>query len=294
MTAFLPDEDCVTAKECLRDRYVQFHLTKARTEYNRTHPEPHEPAFSRPATASLGTPALTAMRAAFKESDSEGEDEALGFDERKHKTEGEAAFKRVWKNWLAHACCHDFGKDPLFKGQLHYLNGSKPALFDDLWQLNLIPLYEKLLKEDAGGQRFGLLPLMCLCYLGGHLSSSFEERVNSAAKQRIGDHRRSMHDENVEMETVLRINEPFMSFMMEHYPEIQQAHHRELIDTFAQAVEAEDRGQPTLAQFRSPDQSSSASTMGPVVIDQADDRPPESPTSLALGSPIDEYTYQVT
>ncbi len=159
------------------------------------------------------------------------------------------------------------------------------ALFDDLWQLNLIPLYQRLLKEDAGGQGFGLLPLMCLCYLGGHLSSSFEERVDFGCQ----DHRRSMHDENVEMETVLRINEPFMSFMREHYPEIEQAHHRELIDTFAQAVEAEDRGQPTQAQFRSPDQSSSASTMGPVVIDQAEDRPPESPTSPALVSPIDGH-----
>jgi hypothetical protein len=163
------------------------------------------------------------------------------------------------------------------------------ALFDDLWQLNLLPLYQRLLKEDAGGQGFGLLPLMCLCYLGGHLSSSFEERVNSAAKQRIGDHRRSMHDENVEMETVLRINEPFMSFMREHYPEIEQAHHCELIDTFAQAIQAEDRGQPTQAQFRSPDQSSSASTMGPVVIDQAEDPLPVSPASPALGSPSSEY-----
>jgi hypothetical protein len=169
------------------------------------------------------------MRAAFKESDSDGEDEAPGFEEFKHKIEGEAAFKRVWKNWLAHACLHDFGKDPLFEDQLRYLQGSKPALFDDLWQLNLIPLYERLLKEDAGGQRFGLLPLMCLCYLGGHLSSSFEERVDFGCQ----DHRRSMHDENVEMETVLRINEPFMSFMIEHYPEIEQIGGSRAADTGA-------------------------------------------------------------
>lgn len=108
----------------------------------------------------------------------------------------------------------------------------------------------------------------CVCaqvrtlVISGSLTMSSKRSFNwSFAFSKNGDHRRSLTDDGVEMETLLRVNGSFMEFMKEHYPDEEKAHHMQLIETFSAAESAVNSTRST-AQPQPADQASSASTVG--------------------------------
>ncbi len=156
---------------------------------------------------------------------------ASGFDEEKHRSDALAEFKQVFAYWFIDAMAFKFKKDSLYAKQLAHLDDeTEPTLVDDLWRLSTIPLNKMLSRKT----KYGLLPLLALCQTGGHLAASFSERVNSAAKDKIGDQRRRLTDLEAEMEISLRANRPFMLLMKKHYPDVVKEHQDKLIARFGE------------------------------------------------------------
>ena len=72
----------------------------------------------------------------------------------------------------------------------------------------------KWLQQEKNKQfDLGYFPLLALCHLGGNLSSSFVERVNSAIKLIMGNGRTLLNPTELGQLAVLRINRAFMEHM---------------------------------------------------------------------------------
>ena len=91
-------------------------------------------------------------------------------------------------------------------------------------KLDVGQVYRKIEHEENerrasthGSPKFGYIPLMAECHLGCRMSSSFSERVNSAAKLLLGERRACLSDEELEMICILRINRVFMEYMYANY-----------------------------------------------------------------------------
>ena len=83
--------------------------------------------------------------------------------------------------------------------------------------------YNKLVADSGPDQeKFGLLPLIAMCLVGTCLSSSFCERIISAANQDLvmNCERTCLHESILEMLAVLRINRSFMEYMKENHPSV--------------------------------------------------------------------------
>jgi hypothetical protein len=208
--------------QCLEDLYVEFYLNKIRTESNLKKPQPTAPASGAQAGAQLQ--ALFGGKFVVPTESSDVDNEDVQLD--KHRSDARAEYETAFSHWFVAAFNFNFKQDELFKKTLEYLDEkTDPTLVEDLWQLNILPLLDRL----SQNKKFGLLPLMALSQLGSHLAASFSERVNSAAKDKIGDHRRRLTDAEAEMEIILRINRPFMLHMKKCYPNIVKEYQDKLI-----------------------------------------------------------------
>lgn len=135
---------------------------------------------------------------------------------------GRISFEEAWDNWngysrmirwksvfkeeLAHAECED-DLDPI----------------QDLLELDVLKKVYKDLVEDPkkrNNGRYGLMPLLALCYVGNNLASSYCERVNSCAKLIMSHDRTLLDDDELEMVCFLRMNRTFIYYMKHQYPDV--------------------------------------------------------------------------
>ena len=99
-----------------------------------------------------------------------------------------------------------------------------------MFKLDLASYYRDVLERNV--TKFGVLPQMARAYIGRLNASSFNERVNSCAKDIMDPQRTSMNERLMEYSTILRINKAFMDYV-----------HAELMSTTAfQTFLAERRG----------------------------------------------------
>jgi hypothetical protein len=87
----------------------------------------------------------------------------------------------------------------------------------ELMGMNVSMLYKEL---DEGGFVFGHLPAMASCakgQIGALNAESFRERCLSCANLVVTDGNTILHDEEVKMMVVLRMNVDFMEFMRDNY-----------------------------------------------------------------------------
>jgi hypothetical protein len=92
----------------------------------------------------------------------------------------------------------------------------------DLMHVDLGILFKKLIADDPDRKKYGYLPYMAThSYFscGSLQSSSFSERVNSAASMVLSIRNSCMSDELINMLTQLRIGRSYMDFCREHYLE---------------------------------------------------------------------------
>jgi hypothetical protein len=68
--------------------------------------------------------------------------------------------------------------------------------------------------------KLGNIVPMAFAYTGDNMSSSFCERMNSAAKNVMTEGRTLLHAEELEMAVVLRINRDFMEYMELVHPQL--------------------------------------------------------------------------
>ena len=68
--------------------------------------------------------------------------------------------------------------------------------------------------------KLGYIVPMAFAYTGDNMSSSFCERMNSAAKNVMTEGRTLLHAEELEMVVVLRINRDFMEYMKLEHPQL--------------------------------------------------------------------------
>mmetsp|Transcript_22571 Transcript_22571/g.56025 ORF Transcript_22571/g.56025 Transcript_22571/m.56025 type:complete len:140 (+) Transcript_22571:1415-1834(+) len=93
----------------------------------------------------------------------------------------------------------------------------------DLYSAGITKIFKALIGEDSACSKFGFLPCMAThsrASVGTLLSASYAERINSAANLILTDGNTLLDDDEIDMCSVLRMNEPFMEFMREHYPKV--------------------------------------------------------------------------
>jgi hypothetical protein len=101
--------------------------------------------------------------------------------------------------------------------------------------------------------KYGHLPTMAETMLGSPLAASYNERMNSVAKQLMPPYRTRIGHGEFEMCVVLRMNSDFMAYMKEHHPEL-------VCKPEAPKMEPR-KQQPTLASiFNTPTKGASATS----------------------------------
>ena len=107
-------------------------------------------------------------------------------------------------------------------GEEQKLNIPKqPDLVRDLLKIDVLQLYEKMIKTDKNRSKYGFLALMAGCsegQVGALNAESYAERVNSVAKLVLTEGNTLLGDKCLKMLVVLRMNE-----------ELCRRHTRELI-----------------------------------------------------------------
>ena len=94
----------------------------------------------------------------------------------------------------------------------------------DLWAVDIgAVMKEEVIDKDPDGALYGYLPQMATFSkgsVGALLASSFCERINSCANQVLTEGNTLLSDKEMEMVVMLRINEPFITFMRKEYPHV--------------------------------------------------------------------------
>ena len=99
-----------------------------------------------------------------------------------------------------------------------YMTWYTHATVRDLMPLDIGPLYRKL--EIAEGSPYGYIPLMASAHLGALNAESFCGRVLRAASHVLTEGNSLLHDEELEMLVILRMNREFMRFMRHNHGEL--------------------------------------------------------------------------
>ena len=107
----------------------------------------------------------------------------------------------------------------LFPEQLaHLREGEHANLIDDLLEVDMELVMEKIHRKDPFRRRYGWLPQLWRCYAGGNAASSYCERMISVANDVMTHGRTLLDDDKLEMLAVLRMNREFMDYMRSEYP----------------------------------------------------------------------------
>ena len=94
----------------------------------------------------------------------------------------------------------------------------------EMWEINVVSIMkEDFIEKDKDRKKYGWLPKMATCSkgsIGSLLVSSFCERINSCANQVLTLGNTLLSDGEMEKLVMCRMNEDFIVFMRQHYPEV--------------------------------------------------------------------------
>ena len=94
----------------------------------------------------------------------------------------------------------------------------------EMWEINVVSIMkEDFIEKDKDRKKYGWLPKMATCSkgsIGSLLASSFCERINSCANQVLTLGNTLLSDGEREKLVICRMNEDFIVFMRQHYPEV--------------------------------------------------------------------------
>ena len=94
---------------------------------------------------------------------------------------------------------------------------------DDLMDLDMGPLYKKIINSDPEGRLYGLIPLIASSspyQIGSLNAESYCERVLRAAGHILTEGNTLLPDHKLEKLTILRMNRNFMIHMRKHYKHV--------------------------------------------------------------------------
>ena len=94
----------------------------------------------------------------------------------------------------------------------------------EMWEINVVSIMkEDFIEKDKDRKKYGWLPKMATCSkgsIGYLLTSSFCERINSCANQVLTLGNTLLSDGEMEKLVMCRMNEDFIVFMRQQYPEV--------------------------------------------------------------------------
>jgi len=94
----------------------------------------------------------------------------------------------------------------------------------EMWEINVVSIMkEDFIEKDKDRKKYGWLPKMATCSkgsIGSLLASSFCERINSCANQVLTLGNTLLSDGEMEKLVMCRMNEDFIVFMRQQYPEV--------------------------------------------------------------------------
>ena len=94
----------------------------------------------------------------------------------------------------------------------------------EMWEINVVSIMkEDFIEKDKDRKKYGWLPKMATCSkgsIGSWLASSFCERINSCANQVLTLGNTLLSDGDMEKLVMCRMNEDFIVFMRQQYPEV--------------------------------------------------------------------------
>ena len=206
---------------------MAYHIQCQRYEFKHGCPKGLKPAWK--STASSVQPSAPSILSRYYDGESvedqgatqENADGAEGPDAACSEVEAanaaEEDFQLHWPQWLEHSAKVSWSKVFPSAAPFKHLDPDtkKPHVVKDLIELP----YLTHLIDLVDTEQFGLLAHMGVARCGGHLSSAFVERVNSAGGQIMTPDRFQLDDHSVELETQLRINGPCREFFREQFKE---------------------------------------------------------------------------
>jgi len=94
----------------------------------------------------------------------------------------------------------------------------------EMWEINVVSIMkEDFIEKDKDRKKYGWLPKMATCSkgsIGSLLASSFCERINSCANQVLTLGNTLLSDGEMEKLVMCRMNEDFIVFMRQQFPEV--------------------------------------------------------------------------
>ena len=94
----------------------------------------------------------------------------------------------------------------------------------EMWEINVVSIMkEDFIEKDKDRKKYGWLPKMATCSkgsIGSLLASSFCERINSCANQVLTLGNTLLSDGEMEKLVMCHMNEDFIVFMRQQYPEV--------------------------------------------------------------------------
>jgi len=153
-------------------------------------------------------------------------------------------FKIVFKNYRTTAAAMDWRNlnERLVLGLELPPVGEEIELMD-LWKVDMGKVMKYVFIDVTNsGLLCGFLPKMAFSSrgsIGSFLASSFNERINSKANQKVTKGNVSLDPAEVNMTVVLGMNRGFMKFMREHYPEVAGQHFNMTVITLADNAKGE-------------------------------------------------------
>ena len=131
-------------------------------------------------------------------------------------------------HWKQQFCVHHQNclSEPLDVAAVGFVGGHKPAdpnmldpLTDGL-RIDMARFHHGMMSRPASSRTFGHLPTLALASLSALPASGFEERINSAAKVVVPDSACNRAIDEIEMETVCRMNRKLLQHMRARHPEV--------------------------------------------------------------------------
>ena len=161
----------------------------------------------------------------------------------RRKADLQVEFKKCFKryrqtaaaiNWRTLSTALDLGLE---------LPADKPIELMDLWDADMGKVMKHVFMDvDKSPELYGFLPKMAFSScgsIGSLLTSSFCERINSKANQKVTTGNTALGPVEISMVVVLSMNRKFMAFMREHYPEVSGQHFKMTVVTLADNDEGE-------------------------------------------------------
>ena len=150
------------------------------------------------------------------------------FDEGKARRDAINGFENVWTNWMELAATIDWAvqgcvkNSPLWKS-VDVVNATKnnrgvrqyPLVH--LLQLDVLPVYELIIKSAICRQQYGRLPYVALAFLGRQASNAASEGGHSTGQLVMSDKQTKMSSDTLEKVVCLRNSRSAIKVLKEIY-----------------------------------------------------------------------------